>query len=209
MSSEIPPPAYRIHTSRLIIRCYDPSDAHLLKTAIDENLDHLQPWMPWAIDEPTDLQTKIERLRQFRARFDLGKDFTYGIFSLDGAKLLGSTGLHTRVGHGAREIGYWIHKDYLNRGLATEAAAALTKVAFWIDKVDRVEIHCDPKNVRSAAVPRKLGYTHEATLHRRDRDSEGKPRDTMIWTLFAQDFPSSPASDVQIEAYDVTGRRIL
>jgi len=58
--------------------------------------------------------------------------------------VLGSTGLHTRVGAGAREIGYWIHQDYINQGLATEATAALTKVAFAIDQVTRIEIHCDP-----------------------------------------------------------------
>mgnify|MGYP006158626091 CR=1 FL=1 len=36
-----------------------------------------------------------------------------------------------------------------------------------LPQIDRVEIHCDPANVRSASVPRKLGFRHEATLHRR------------------------------------------
>lgn len=59
-------PAYRIHTRRLVLRCWHPSDAALLKAAIDANLDHLRPWLPWAQHEPEDLQAKIERLRQFR-----------------------------------------------------------------------------------------------------------------------------------------------
>ena len=51
-------PAYRVHTQRLVIRCWQPEDAPLLKASIDENLDHLRPQMPWAMNEPTDLQTK-------------------------------------------------------------------------------------------------------------------------------------------------------
>jgi RimJ/RimL family protein N-acetyltransferase len=206
--SEIPGPAYRIHTPRLVIRCWNPVDAPLLKTAIDESVDHLRPWMPWAYNEPEDLQKKIDRLRSFRGKFDLGQDFVYGIFNKDETRVLGGTGLHTRIGEGAREIGYWIHKDYTNQGLATEVSAALTKVAFEIDGVERVEIHCDAENVRSAAVPRKLGYTHDATLRKRVRAHDGTLRDAMIWSLLRQDYPSSPAAAVQIEAFDAIGRPI-
>jgi RimJ/RimL family protein N-acetyltransferase len=122
---------------------------------------------------------------------------------------LAGTGLHTRAGSGGREIGYWIHAAHVNQGLATEAAAALTKVAFVVDDVRRVEIHCDPANVRSLAVPRKLGFRHEATLRARTTTPDGRPRDTMIWTLLADEFAASPASTAEVEAFDVIGRRIL
>jgi len=120
---------------------------------------------------------------------------------------LGGTGLHTRPGPDAREIGYWVRADRIGRGIATETAGALTRVAFEADKLDRVEIHCDADNVRSASVPRKLGFTHEATL--RKRRVGGKIRDTMLWTLLADEYPSSGAAQVPIEAFDAVGRRIL
>jgi RimJ/RimL family protein N-acetyltransferase len=208
-STAIPGPAYRVRTRRLILRCWEPADAALLKAAIDASLEHLRPWMPWAEDEPDELQAKIELLRQWRGNFDLGQDFVYGVFSLDQRQVLGSSGLHTRVGEGAREIGYWIHVDHINQGLATEVAAALTKTAFEIDAVQRVELHCDPRNVRSAAVPRKLGFVHEATLRQRTLDSEGKRRDTMIWTLLTKEYAASLASKAEIEAFDAAERRIL
>jgi RimJ/RimL family protein N-acetyltransferase len=207
----IPGPAYRIHTHRLVIRCWNPDDAPKLKNAIDQSLDHLLPWMPWAYNEPEDIQKKIDRLRYFRGRFDLGQDFVYGIFSKDESEVLGGTGLHTRSGIDAREIGYWIRKDSINQGFATEVSAALTKVAFEIEKMRRVEIHCDPHNVRSAAVPRKLGFTHEATLRKRvpiDKD-EVNWGDSMIWTLFIEDYPSTPAASIRIEVYDAMARRIM
>ena len=201
-------PAYRIHTQRLVLRCWQPTDAPLLKAAIEASLEHLRPWMPWARHEPEDLHT-IEHLRRCRGEFDLGQDFAYGMFDRTETQVLGGTGLHTRVGAGAREIGYWVHKDYINQGLATEAAAALTKVAFLIDRVARVELHCDPNNVRSAAVPRKLGFCHEATLRHRTRTPDGQPRDTMVWTLLAHEYHASPAAAAEIEAFDVMGRPLL
>ena len=205
----IPGPAYCVRTRRLIVRCWDPADAPLLKAAIDVSLDHLRPWMAWATDEPEDLQTKIDRLRQWRGAFDLGKDFVYGVFSPDQSQVLGSSGLHARAGARVREIGYWIHVDHINQGLATEVAAALTRVAFEVDGVIRVEVHCDPMNVRSAAVPRKLGFVHEATLRQRTINADGERRDSMVWTLLAGEYGQSRARQAYVEAYDAIGRTIL
>ena len=209
MSSQIPGPAYRIITNRLVIRCWNPEDAPLQDAAVNESLEHLRPWMPWAVDEPSELQVRIDRLRRFRGNFDLGRDFLYGIFNPGETQVLGSTGLHTGLEGSAREIGYWIHKDYINLGYATEVSAALVKVAFEIEGVDRVEIQCGPTNVRSMTIPKKLGFQHEATLRRRTVTPEGKPRDTMIWSLFADEYPASPAAGEEIQAYDAAGRRIL
>jgi RimJ/RimL family protein N-acetyltransferase len=202
-------PAYRVQTPRLVLRCWQPVDAAPLKAAIDASLEHLRPWMPWAENEPQELQAKVELLRRFRAEFDLGQDFGYGIFDSAEKQVLGGSGLHPRVGPDAREIGYWIHKDHINRGLATEAAAALTTVAFLIDGVARVEIHCDPQNLRSLAVPRKLGFVHEATLRQRKMASGGARRDSMIWTLLADEFRNNVAFNVGAEAFDALGRKLL
>jgi RimJ/RimL family protein N-acetyltransferase len=203
-------PAYRIVTRRLVIRCWSPRDAPLLQEAIARSLEHLLPWMPWAQREHEEsLETKVQRLRRFRADFDLDRDYFYAIFSADEAKVLGGTGLHTRAGEGAREIGYWIHAHHVRKGFATETAAALTRVAFEVDRVRRVEIHCDPANQLSAAVPRKLGFTHDATLRSRALTVDGKPREAMIWSLLSEEYPGAPAATAELEASDALGRRLL
>ena len=48
MPASIPGPAYRIQSSHLVLRCWNPTDVPLLKQAVDENIDHLLPWMTWA-----------------------------------------------------------------------------------------------------------------------------------------------------------------
>lgn len=200
-------PPYRIVTERLVLRCWDPRDASLLKDAVDTSIEHLLPWMPWAANEPQSLDEKVELLRQFRGKFDLGQDFTYGIFTLDETEAVGGTGLHTRIGDDALEIGYWIRASRAGAGLGTESTAAVTRVAFELTEVDRVEIRCEPDNERSRAIPRKLGYREEATLRRRLRHPD--PRDVVVYSLFRDDFASSPAALIPLEAYDAGGNRVI
>ena len=201
-------PAYRIETKRLVVRCYNPSDAPLLAESVTESLEHLRPWMPWVHSEPEPLEGKIQRLKRFRGLFDLGQDFIYGIFNLDGTKLLGGTGLHTRLGESELEIGYWIHKDYINQGLVTESTAALIKVAFELLHIHRIEIHCDPGNTASAAIPRKLGFTHEGTLRGKTRFLDVWS-DSMIWGLLESEYPESPSSKAEIKVFDADGQQVL
>jgi RimJ/RimL family protein N-acetyltransferase len=193
----------------LVIRCPDPDDAPALDLAIRLNLDHLRPWMLWAKNEPVSLQERTEFLRRSRGNFDLANDFGYLIFNPTESLILGGAGLHTRLGVDAREIGYWIHKDHTHLGYATEVAAALTRVAFEVDHVRRVEIHCSPKNTISASIPKKLGFIHEATLHDRTEDVAGNLRDTMIWSLFEENYFSSIPARQKLHAFDVIGRRII
>jgi RimJ/RimL family protein N-acetyltransferase len=201
-------PAYRIETERLVVRCYNPYDAPMLADAVTANIEHLKPWMPWVYSEPEPVQVKVDRLKRFRSEFDLGEDFIYGIFDKEETRLLGGTGLHTRTGQEQLEIGYWIHKDFINQGLVTESTAALIKVAFEIIHIHRLEIHCDPGNVASAAIPRKLGFTHEGTLRAKTRFLD-RWSDSMVWALLDTEYSSSPACQANIKAFDADGKRLL
>jgi RimJ/RimL family protein N-acetyltransferase len=162
--------------------------------------------MPWADGEPQELEQKAALLRQFRGRFDLGQDFVYGIFSADESEVLGGTGLHTRVGEGAFEIGYWVRASRVGRGIATTVAAALTKVGIEFGDADRIEIHVDPANQLSCRIPRRLGYREEGVLRRRlPAPSGAARRDAVIFSLLTEDLASSPAALVRLVAFDCRG----
>ena len=201
-------PAYRIVTPRLVIRCWQPEDAVKLKEAIDSSIEHLRPWLPWAQNEPESLERKYERIRRWRGNFDLGTEFVYGVFDRAESRVVGGTGLHNRVGPDASEIGYWVRGDSAGQGFATEFSAALTRVAMEVEQVSRVEIHMVVGNQRSANVPQKLGFVHEATVRRPHPDG-GALYETMIWTMFADRYAGSPAASYPFEAYDFGGQRLL
>jgi RimJ/RimL family protein N-acetyltransferase len=143
-----------------------------------------------------------------RRRLDQGLDEALRVDRGE-TQVIGGTGLHLRVEPDAREVGYWIAKDCEGKGMMSEVVGALARVAFEIDRIARVEIHCDPENERSAAVPRRLGYTHEATLRQRVPTTDHRRRDSMIWSLLAEEYPNSPSSSASLEAFDAAGRRLL
>jgi len=203
-------PPYRIETNRLVIRCYEPEDAPLLKEAIDSSLDHLRPWMPWARNEPQTLDEKVELLRSFRAQFDADENYPYGVFSADESRQLGGAGLHPRGGEGSLEIGYFIRADSIGQGLATEVTAVLTRAGIEKCGLVRVDVQVEPENERSIRIPRKLGFTEEATLRRRlEPKEEGGPRrDAILFTMLAEELPGSPCMAYEYVAYDALGREL-
>lgn len=199
---------YKILTTRLLIRCYAPRDAPLLQAAINGSIQHLRPWIPWAQDEPQEIDWVAKFIRQFRGQFDLGQDAVFGIFDKEETVLIGGTGLHNRVGKDAREIGYWINVKHIGQGYATEAVCALTKVGFEIEGLEHIEIHCSPDNTRSYNIPLKLGFQHIATLKNYSTDREGRFQDKMIWKLSAAEYATSPIRKTPINACDFLGRPI-
>lgn len=199
---------YRIETERLVIRCYAPGDAYMMQTAITGSLAHLRPWIPWARQEPRELDWMVGFARMFRGQMDLGQDAVYGIFDKTETEQIGGTGLHNRIGKDAREIGYWINVKHVNRGYATEAVRALVRIGFGIEKLSRLEIRCDPANVYSRRIPQRLGFRHEMTLQNNSTDGDGKPVDLMVWALNRREHEASGEEDIALRAYDFMGRLI-
>ena len=174
------PPPYRIRTARTVLRCWEPRDAPLLKEAVDSSLDHLRPWMPWAAEEPKPLEAREAMLRGWEVERRAGiQEFLAG--ELDG-ELVGSCGLHRRIGPGGVEIGYWIHPAHVRRGLATEVARQLCERAFADPGIERVEIHHDRANVASGGVPPKLGFALVGE-RRRAPQAPGEEGVERVWRL--------------------------
>jgi RimJ/RimL family protein N-acetyltransferase len=196
-------PPYRIETERLVIRCYEPEDAPLLKAAVDSSIEHLLPWMPWARFEPQSVEDKVELCRMFRGQFDLDQNYIYGIFSVDETEQLGGSGFHKRANEGSLEIGYWVAAAAIGRGIATEVAAVQTRAGFELAGLDRIDIQVDPANERSLAIPRRLGFTEEGTLRRRlEAHEEGPRRDSVVFTMLREELAGSPCLQYAYTAYD-------
>ena len=137
------------------LRRHREDDLDAVFAAVTESLDHLRPWMPWAAGYTR--QAAAEFVAKSARSWADGSEYGYAIIA-DGM-LAGGCSLMDRIGPGGLEIGYWVHRAWTRRGLATAASAALVQAAFGLPGVDRVEIVHDELNVASAGVPRKLGFT--------------------------------------------------
>jgi ribosomal-protein-serine acetyltransferase len=147
------PPEALSH-GQVSLRRWRPDDAAALLAAVIESQEQLRPWMSWA--DRYDADKAAEYLRGCQAQWDSGSAFAYAI--VVGDHIVGSAGLHGRVGYGGLEIGYWVHSGWTGRGIATDATAALTAAALALPGVDRVEIYHDAANLASGRIPAKLGY---------------------------------------------------
>lgn len=169
-------------TARLTIRCPQPGDGAELNAAIVESLTELRPWMPWAQQAPT-LEESEASVRKAYARFLQREDLWLFLFLKGTNTLVGSSGLHRIDWTVPRfEIGYWVRTPYAGQGYITESTAGITEFAFQTLGANRVEIRCDAKNERSAAVARRLNFVHEGTLRWDSRcPMTDELRDTMIF----------------------------
>jgi len=200
--------AYRVETPRLVLRRWSPADAPALRAALDKSDKHLRPWIPFMKDEPRSMEGTVAWLRGHRAAFERSENFRFAVFSKDG-RLAGENMLLRRVGPNALEIGYLTHLGFEGRGYATEASAALVKVAFELYDAQRVEIHHAAANRASGRIPERLGFTLRETLRDHIEDTEGRLHDAVIWCLHAPDYPATPPARAEITAFDALSEPLL
>lgn len=156
------------------LRPWTPDDAPSLARTLSASDAHLRAFTPWVVDGRVPGVSLEDRLAKHAADFAAGTEWVYGMFGPDGREVLGGCGLYPRVGPGAVEIGYWLAVTHTGRGLATRAADALTRVAFDVLRVERIEIRCDRYNGASVRIPERLGY--------RLADAVDAPADLLVFS---------------------------
>ncbi len=173
----------RIDLAHCTLRAWRVDDAPALAMTLAANDAHLRAWTPWVVDGRVPGQSLEERLAQHAGDFAAGRGWVYGIFTHDETGVLGGCGLYARVGATALEIGYWLAAGSTGQGLATESATALTALAFSNPAIERVEIHCDPRNAASVRIPQRLGYRIESAAEGDLGEPGAWPGVVDIWTL--------------------------
>ncbi|MGH3416035.1 MAG: GNAT family N-acetyltransferase [Actinocrinis sp.] len=178
LPSDTSPPR-RFEADGLLVRRWTADDVQASHDAIVASYEPLHAWMDW-LPAPRTLDEQREWFEKQLAAWPTEFSYNYGIFDAADGTLLAVIGVHDRVGPGGLEIGYWCHIDHTGKGVITRATRALTNILLALPGVERVEIHCDEANVRSAAVPRRLGYR----LDRIVDDAISAPLETgrgMVW----------------------------
>jgi RimJ/RimL family protein N-acetyltransferase len=164
----------------VMLRLLRISDARAVARSVRESLEHLRPWMPWADEQSTRETFQRQRLRGARHKAAIGDEWQYGLFTADESTVIGAFGLMARKWPHTMEIGYWMHVDHIGHGYAKRASRALTNAALALDDITTVYIRCDEDNVRSAAVPRGLGFTH-LTTETREPQAPAECGRLMVW----------------------------
>ncbi|MFN8471569.1 MAG: GNAT family protein [Anaerolineae bacterium] len=170
-------------TERLLLRCPRPGDGPEISRAVNETLDSLRLWMPWA-QEPATAQISELTARRARVRFLERADLMLLLFLKGTDIMVGASGLHRIDWAVPRfEIGYWCRQRFQGLGYVSEAVGGITTFAFDTLGAERVEIHMDSRNLASRRVAEKAGYQLEGELRNHSRDVQGELRDTLVFAL--------------------------
>jgi ribosomal-protein-serine acetyltransferase len=169
------------------LRLLEENDADELHELVVANRDYLSKWMPWAAT-----QTRERTLEFVQAsRRQVGKNQGFQVGIVHGGALVGVIGYH-RVDWANRltSLGYWLAEAAQGAGTMTAAVRALVDHAFGPWQLNRVEIHAGVENVRSRAIPERLGFVEEGLLRQAELVGE-RYVDHVVYGLLAEDWTTT------------------
>ena len=155
-------------TSDLRLQALRVRDKSAWNTVRAQNRDWLAPWEATIPSVPGEdapnlrqLPSYFEMVRTLNSEARAGRSYSFAIWhqrNLVGQISLGGVILGAMRG---AHIGYWIDKNYANRGFTTQAVMAMADYSFDALKLHRVEINLRPENAASRRVAEKSGFIFE------------------------------------------------
>ncbi len=144
-------------TGRLV--SFTRADTPAVLDLVSRNREHLDRWLRWSgtLRRTEDVEAF---LGMFEAKQEAGDGFHCGIFD-DGMLAGGLVCWHIHPQNRNAEVGYWLGREFLGRGLATRAAAEGIRYLFEDIGLNRIEMQCGVENRASRAIPERLGFTLE------------------------------------------------
>ncbi|MGG3943933.1 GNAT family N-acetyltransferase [Peribacillus psychrosaccharolyticus] len=179
-----------LETDRLLLRVpFLSGDGRVVNKAIRESIAELSKWLPFAQEIPP-VEEIESNLRNAHIKFLARESFRFLIFHKETDEYIGTSSIHNidwEVKSG--EIGYWSDKKYSGNGYMTEAIKRLTDLGMNQLAFNRLEIRCEAANVKSQAIPEKLGFKLEAVLKYEDLSADGKTlTDTYMYGMIMKDY---------------------
>jgi ribosomal-protein-serine acetyltransferase len=153
--------------------------------AIMANYDHIWPWSQW-LNEDFSLDKVREFYRRNVQKFESGEQIHLRIM-FKGEIVGGIDLFEINSHHRSAEIGYWLAKDHTGRGHAIRSVTRLLEHAFDELKLNRIVIKCIPENLKSRAIPEKLGFAREG-IERQGGWMHTRFVDHVVYSLLADEW---------------------
>jgi ribosomal-protein-serine acetyltransferase len=165
------------------LRLLEEADAQELHRLVEANRAYLAEWMPWAAEQTFEGTAEFVRKTGEQLQRDNGFQ---AVLVCDG-RIVGSAGYHAiNRESNSTSLGYWLDEAHQGRGLMTMAVRALTDHAFEDWRLNRIEIHAAAGNLRSRAIPERLGFQQEGVLREHKRVGD-RYLDIVAYSLLARE----------------------
>lgn len=144
------------------LKLFEIHDAEEMLNLINSNRFYLRKWLSW-VDSVKEINDTKTFIKDSKNQYASNNGFQAGIWT--NQKLIGVIGLHEIDWRDKKtEIGYWLDQNYQGKGIITKSCRALIDYSFKRLKLNKVEIHCAEQNIKSQAIPKRLGFIKEGVL---------------------------------------------
>lgn len=151
----------------LLLRPFEVDDAGVFTRAVRESVETVGRWMPWCHADYTD-KDALDWFAMCRQGAETHTAYEFGIFSENGAELLGGAGLNQiNKQHAICNLGYWVRSSRQRQHVASRCVQALSRYAFDSLALHRLEIVVAVGNGPSEGVARKSGALLECVARNR------------------------------------------
>jgi len=176
----------------LYLKSLEVADSEVLLPLVDGNRAYLREWLPW-LDMTRTIDEMIAFVDSAIRQQSAGLGFQAGIWSRN--QIVGVIGYHhLEWANRSTCIGYWLGEVFQHRGIMTKACRTLVEYAFEDWHLNRIEIRCAVGNMKSRAIPERLGFRSEGTL----RDAEWLYDhfvDHVVYGMLAGEWPGAQRSN--------------
>jgi len=129
---------------------------------IEASRESLRKWLPWV---DTTLTLDDSKMFIMRATDQFYSDTGVHCAIFYKGRMAGIIGcVKMDLGNRTGEIGYWLGDAYRGMGIMTTVCTAMLEYLFESMFLNRVEIRCAPENIKSIAVPIRLGFKKEGVV---------------------------------------------
>lgn len=143
----------------ILLRSVAHADAEELFRLVDVNRTYLREWLPW-LDSNRSVDDTRTFIRESNERAKQGRGLVTLIIHSD--ELRGVAGFNwIDPINRSCEIGYWLTQDRQGRGIVTRCVRSLIEYAFRVLQLNRVTIPVAAGNLKSRAIPERLGFNQE------------------------------------------------
>ncbi|HUX79736.1 MAG TPA: GNAT family N-acetyltransferase [Alphaproteobacteria bacterium] len=179
----------RIETTRLILHMPQAGLGERLHQAMMDGYEDYVKWLNWTPLIPT-IQSVEEECRKHHAEFILRDFIRYIIMEKSSHHIIGRCAFPAFQANWFIPqfgISYFIRRSKRKKGYATEAAHAMTLLAFQVLGAKKVEIYCDAENLGSNKIPQKLNFELEYTQRGGWPRQDGKLAELKTYSLFTEE----------------------
>lgn len=148
----------KLETEKLILRSFKLSDAGRVRALAG---DRMIADKMLNVPHPYEEGMAEEWISTHESKFGKGESIHFAIILKFKKELIGAIGLNIDKSNNKAELGYWIGKNYWNKGFCTEAAKAVLDYGFEQLNLNKIKASHFAGNPASGKVMCKIGMKKE------------------------------------------------